>query len=91
MTKMFEEYWRGNLSGAAAHFGSQPARGEFTLVIEGHEKNSAGRWTEQQLQEAIKGELENGKPASQVAAELAERSGWRKREVYTLVNSRKGK
>ena len=35
MTKMFEEYWRGNVSGAVEHFKSQPARGEFTLVVEG--------------------------------------------------------
>src|SRR5687768_1546144 len=35
MTKMFEEYWRGDMSGALEHFKSQPARGEFTLVIEG--------------------------------------------------------
>ena len=35
MTKMFEEYWRGDISRAVEHFKSQPARGEFTLVIEG--------------------------------------------------------
>ncbi|HEY6073513.1 MAG TPA: 16S rRNA (cytidine(1402)-2'-O)-methyltransferase, partial [Anaerolineales bacterium] len=35
MTKMFEEYWRGPLSGALEHFRAEPARGEFTLVVEG--------------------------------------------------------
>src|SRR5512138_3305792 len=35
MTKMFEEYWRGSVSKAVEYFKSQPARGEFTLVIEG--------------------------------------------------------
>ncbi len=35
MTKMFEEYWRGDVSGAVEYFKSQPARGEFTLVVEG--------------------------------------------------------
>jgi uncharacterized protein YdaL len=35
MTKMFEEYWRGNVEGAVAYFKSQPPRGEFTLVVEG--------------------------------------------------------
>ncbi|HUG33782.1 MAG TPA: 16S rRNA (cytidine(1402)-2'-O)-methyltransferase, partial [Anaerolineales bacterium] len=38
MTKMFEEYWRGTLSGAVEYFKSQPARGEFTLVVEGKSK-----------------------------------------------------
>ncbi|MGE5251762.1 MAG: 16S rRNA (cytidine(1402)-2'-O)-methyltransferase, partial [Bacteroidota bacterium] len=49
MTKMFEEYWRGTLSGAAAYFASQPARGEFTLVVEGQILESAGRWTDAQV------------------------------------------
>ena len=91
MTKMFEEYWRGSLSAAAEYFGSQPARGEFTLVIEGSKRGLTGRWTQEQLQETIEKELGDGKPASQVAVEVAERSGWKKREVYNLVNSRKGR
>jgi 16S rRNA (cytidine1402-2'-O)-methyltransferase len=45
MTKMFEEYWRGNVSGALEYFKSQPARGEFTLVVAGAEKTQ-GQWTE---------------------------------------------
>src|SRR5688500_1757644 len=35
MTKMFEEYWRGNVSAAVDYFKSQPPRVEFTLVIDG--------------------------------------------------------
>ena len=38
MTKMFEEYWRGTLHGSVDYFKSQPARGEFTLVVEGKKK-----------------------------------------------------
>ena len=46
MTKMFEEYWRGKVSGALEYFKSQPARGEFTLVVGGAEKTS-GEWSEE--------------------------------------------
>src|SRR5512134_4056943 len=49
MTKMFEEYWRGDVSGAVAYFKSQPARGEFTLVVEGKKNVEGERWTEEQL------------------------------------------
>ncbi len=91
MTKMFEEYWRGTLDAALEHFRSQPARGEFTLVVEGRSKEGLDRWTEARLKEAILTGLEQGSSASQLAGDLAERSGWRKREVYQLVNSRKGK
>jgi 16S rRNA (cytidine1402-2'-O)-methyltransferase len=38
MTKMYEEYWRGNVSGAIEYFKSKEPRGEFTLVIEGKTK-----------------------------------------------------
>lgn len=86
MTKMFEEYWRGTISGAVEYFKSQPARGEFTLVVEGRRKEESGQWTEEELLEAIRNELTEGKSAKDISAELAEQSGWNKKEIYTLVN-----
>jgi len=89
MTKMFEEYWRGNLSGAVEYFKSQPARGEFTLVVEGKPKDENEKWTEAQLLEAIKQELKSEKSAKAISTELAVVSGWNKKEIYTLVNQNK--
>jgi len=86
MTKMFEEYWRGNLSGAVDHFKSQPARGEFTLVVEGKPKDKDEKWTEETLLAEIKKELEKDKPAKEISSDLAKVSGWSKREVYSLIN-----
>ncbi len=87
MTKMFEEYWRGNVSRAVEYFSSQPARGEFTLVIEGKTKDENEKWPEDKLLKAIKKELKKDKSAKELAAELAEVSGWNKRDVYALINS----
>ena len=89
MTKMFEEYWRGRISGAVEYFKSQPPRGEFTLVVEGKPKDEDQKWTEEQLIEAIKQELQGERSAKDISAELAERSGWHKKDVYSLVNSLK--
>ncbi len=89
MTKMFEEYWRGPLGAALEYFRAQPARGEFTLVVEGRSREGVGRWTEDQLLDSIRKGLKEGISASQLAGDLAERSGWKKREVYHLVNNRK--
>src|ERR671919_1898591 len=61
MTKMFEEYWRGKVSSAVQYFKSQPARGEFTLVVDGKKMDGNERWTEVQLQLAIENELKNEK------------------------------
>jgi len=89
MTKMFEEYWRGSLNEAIIYFKSQPARGEFTLVIEGKQKDEGEKWTEAELLAAIKKELASEKSAKEISAELSESSGWSKKEIYALINSMK--
>ena len=86
MTKMFEEYWRGNVRGAVEYFRSQPARGEFTLVVEGKKEGENLKWSEEQLQKAIENELKNEKSAKEISAQLAESSGWSKREIYSFIN-----
>lgn len=86
MTKMFEEYWRGTVSGALEHFKSQPPRGEFTLVIEGKRKNENGKWTEEELLEAVEQQLSGEKSAKEISVALAEQSGWNKKDIYRLIN-----
>lgn len=86
MTKLFEEYWRGTVSGAVEYFKLQPARGEFTLVIEGKTKKEKNVWTEEELTAAIEKELLSEKSAKEISAELAEKSGWNKKAVYRLIN-----
>jgi len=87
MTKMFEEYWRGNISGAVEYFKSQPARGEFTLVVEGKPKDEDGRWREEQLLDAIQSELKKDRSAKEISADLAKQSGWSKKDIYALINT----
>jgi 16S rRNA (cytidine1402-2'-O)-methyltransferase len=86
MTKMFEEYWRGLTSGAVEYFKSQPARGEFTLVVEGKTEDLGVLWTEEQVRDAIERELTGEKSAKEISAFLAEQSGWNKKDVYRLIN-----
>jgi 16S rRNA (cytidine1402-2'-O)-methyltransferase len=89
MTKMYEEYWRGHVSGAIEHFKSKEPRGEFTLVVEGKMKEERILWEEDELLKAIKKELKAGKSAKEISTELAEKSGWNKKDVYALVNQNK--
>jgi 16S rRNA (cytidine1402-2'-O)-methyltransferase len=89
MTKMFEEYWRGDVGGAVEYFKSQPARGEFTLVIEGKTADEDEKWTVERLQNAIEMELRNEKSAKDISADLAKQSGWKKKEIYALINQNK--
>jgi len=89
MTKLYEEFWRGPVSGALEYFQSKEPRGEFTLVIEGKMKEEKAVWAEEDLLESIKKELEAGKSAKEISTELAEQSGWNKKEIYALVNQNK--
>jgi len=86
MTKLYEEFWRGDVSGAIEYFKAKEPRGEFTLVIEGKPTIDHRRWTVDELSSAIQIELQAGKSAKEISAELAEQSGWNKKEVYALVN-----
>jgi 16S rRNA (cytidine1402-2'-O)-methyltransferase len=89
MTKMFEEFWRGELSGAVEHFKAQPPRGEFTLVVAGKSKTESALWSEDELRAAIQKELKKESSAKEIAAELSKISGWNKKDTYALVNETK--
>lgn len=88
MTKMHEEFFRGMISEASEHFTDKPARGEITLIVAGAEKN-ADNWSAERLREAINVALAEGEKPSTAARNLAEESGWSRREVYALIMERK--
>lgn len=88
MSKMFEEFWRGDLSGALEYFKAQPARGELTLVVEGLEKDR-GVWTETQLMTSIETGLEAGETPNRLSKRLAGESGWSKRDIYRKIQASK--
>lgn len=86
MTKRYEEYWRGDISGALEYFKSKDPRGEFTLVVEGKKKEESSKWEEFELMDAIRKELQTGRSAKEISTDLAGQSGWNKKDVYALVN-----
>jgi len=86
LTKLHEEIFRGKLSAALAYFTANPPRGEFTLVVEGFQPSAEReKWSEERLQAALIEQLSTGRPASQIAAQVAQESGWPRREVYRMV------
>ena len=86
LTKLHEEIFRGKLSAARAHFTTNVPRGEFTLVIAGRQPTDDGTWTEEELLASIRQGSARGEAPSQLAAQLAEVSGWKRREIYSLIN-----
>jgi 16S rRNA (cytidine1402-2'-O)-methyltransferase len=90
LTKLHEEIFRGSLSQARQHFIDNLPRGEFTLVLRGS-SHQVERWTEEQLNNALQAGLGKGAPASKLSTQLAETSGWSRREVYQYLLKIQGK
>jgi 16S rRNA (cytidine1402-2'-O)-methyltransferase len=85
LTKLHEELTRGTAQEALAYFNDRPPLGEITLVIGGAVESE--RWSEAQVRSALKQEAGRNRPASELAEEIAARSGWNKRDVYKLIHS----
>ncbi len=83
LTKLHEEIFRGPLSQASQHFSAQPPRGEFTLVVAGQPQPEA--WEAARVQAALQEQIAAGRPPSQAASQVAALSGWKKRQVYELI------
>ena len=84
LTKMHEEFWRGTITDAIAHYTNREPQGEFTLVV-------AGATLEKpQLSEAaIKAELQNllkqGLSRSDASRQLAQQTSLPRRQIYQLA------
>jgi 16S rRNA (cytidine1402-2'-O)-methyltransferase len=85
LTKLHEEIFRGTIQQAASHFAVNEPRGEFTLVVGGMTAGPAEPWSEDMLQEAARQGMQSGLPHSQLAADLASKSGWQRREIYRIL------
>jgi 16S rRNA (cytidine1402-2'-O)-methyltransferase len=85
LTKIHEEVYRGTLGQARAHFHQNEPRGEFTLVVGGAQSQSSGPWGEEQLLQALREGLAAGRPQSQLAGEVAAKSGWERRDIYRKI------
>ncbi|WP_420452831.1 16S rRNA (cytidine(1402)-2'-O)-methyltransferase [Ilumatobacter sp.] len=79
MTKVHEETVRGRL----ADIDIGEPRGEYVVVVEGARRAGAPL-TDDDVRDALRGALERGSTRRDAAAEVAERTGRRKREVYQL-------
>jgi len=86
LTKVHEQFVRGGVREVREHFGRHEPRGEFVLIVDGQRERISKRWTEENLLAEIGRELENGGKARGISARLAARSGWSKKEIYSLMN-----
>jgi 16S rRNA (cytidine1402-2'-O)-methyltransferase len=86
LTKLYEEIWRGTAAEAARYFNQDKVRGEITVVVAGAEM-SAQKWGEDEVRTAVMAAIEQGASRKEAATQIAQQSGWRKRDVYNLTLS----
>ena len=87
LTKLHEEVWRGAASEAIQHFHNP--RGEFVLIVHGKAAGINGRWSAEEVRHAILQRLAAGHAPTALAAEISDRSGWERREIYKLASAQK--
>jgi len=88
LTKIHEEIWRGTVTTARAYFSEHEPRGEFTLVVAGHQPEERERWTKDKVEIAIKFGLKMGESPPALAKRIAAESGWNRREIYTMIREK---
>ncbi len=82
LTKLHEEWYRGDLAGAVAWLADEP-KGEFVLVVAGGEPPPAA--TDDELRAALAAERGAGASNRDAVAAVVERFGVPKRRVYDLA------
>ena len=85
LTKIHEEFWRGDFQGAIALYTeqSQP-KGEYTLVIAGSQAESDLILSEEQIKAELTQLLAQGMTRSQACRYLAAQTSLSRREIYQL-------
>ena len=85
MTKMYEDFFRGDVSAARSFFEERGPRGEFVLVVAGKKQENV-QWTEASLTIALEAGISAGESPSTLAKRLAKESGWARRDVYKRIS-----
>ena len=83
LTKLHEEFWRGALEDAIAHYNEYPPRGEFTLVVAGAPQRQLDL-SEADVKLELVRLISQGLSRSQASRQLAKQTSLSRQEIYQL-------
>ncbi|MBD2450193.1 16S rRNA (cytidine(1402)-2'-O)-methyltransferase [Nostoc sp. FACHB-152] len=86
LTKLYEEFWRGTIADAIAHYQQREPQGEYTLVVAGTPATQP-LLTEVELKTELQQLISQGISRSQASRQLAKFTSLSRREVYQLALS----
>ena len=86
LTKLYEEFWRGTIEDAIAHYQDKEPQGVYTLLVEGNPP-SKPQLTETELKTELLQIMQQGISRSQASRQLAKDMGLSRRYLYQLALS----
>ncbi|WP_414545921.1 16S rRNA (cytidine(1402)-2'-O)-methyltransferase [Nostoc sp. CCY0012] len=86
LTKLYEEFWRGSIAEAIAHYNQREPQGEYTLVVAGTPASQL-QLSEAQLKAELLQLMSQGISRSQASRQLAKITSVPRRELYQLALS----
>jgi 16S rRNA (cytidine1402-2'-O)-methyltransferase len=86
LTKLYEEFWRGTIAEAIAHYSQREPQGEYTLVVAGNPPVHP-QLTEEQLKAELLHIMTQGISRSQASRQLAKITSLPRRQLYQLALS----
>jgi 16S rRNA (cytidine1402-2'-O)-methyltransferase len=84
LTKRYEEFWRGTVAGAIAHYDTQNPMGEYTLIVAGAVPQQL-ELTDDALRNELTHLLSQGWSRSHASRELAQQTALPRRRIYQLA------
>ncbi len=84
LTKIYEEFWRGDIAGACSYYETKAPIGEHTLVVAGHYP-SQQEYTQDELIEKLETIMSQGISPSQASRQLAASTSLPRRQLYQLA------
>ncbi|WP_414568628.1 16S rRNA (cytidine(1402)-2'-O)-methyltransferase [Nostoc sp. CCY 9925] len=86
LTKLYEEFWRGTIAEAMAHYKQREPQGEYTLVVAGIAPSQI-QLTQEELKAELKQLISQGISRSQASRQLAKVTSMPRRQLYQLALS----
>lgn len=84
LTKMHEEFWRGTVGDAIAHYTDHEPKGEFTIILAGAELTPTVL-SEDALKSELQALMQQGLSRSDASRQLAQQTALPKRQIYQLA------
>lgn len=85
LTKLHEEFWRGTIGEAIAHYTQVEPRGEFTLVVAGASLEEKLVLSDEELKSELTQIMAQGISRSQASRQLAQLTKLPRRRLYELA------